>query len=520
MSRIFIIFCFSLCLLSCTKEKLLRQDNEKTGSIAPKGRFQTYGLTATGLADDTKGLQKLVNDSSVIYLHAGIYLISETISLPAGVQLIGQEGTIIVASREMRNTLLYNGRFLSAIEGDDVLIKNIHFKSESVDFQFSEWNNACIFILNSRNVVVEDCLFDFKFPYSSIGMEAVWVSGSQSKNNIIRNNDIHSLGIKYAENGADFTIVEENTITNSYSNAITGNGNKKGDEVLGSQIKKNVILNAGRMGIEDWGNTDGTVIDGNRLEGTGVDPSQAHDGIGISAVGVNVLIKNNQVTDSKIYAIEARGNYGIEVSNNILKNSSSATGIILNFTFAQPKINLNAANVHKNLIENCEKGIHVFGDYQARIFIENNVLRDIISKAISLESGAQEYEVRILNNQFFFDKKTEADRFAFFSYTKFKPGEAKQMVFAADNSIEYAVSAAGGPGMDFGFVIRTDHMTVNNLFVQGNNNRNSANHPILALSDLGGKPDRCNFTSNKVYGAIVETAGFTNLVQNDVVITP
>ncbi len=513
MSRIFIIFWFGLCLFNCTKPELHPQETSKIGSNTLEDRFQSYGLNGDGLGDDTKGLQKLVNDSAVIYLKAGIYLISETIILPSRVQLIGQEGTIIIASRAMRNTLLYNGRFFSASSSDHVLIKNVQFKSESLDFKFSKWNNACIFILNSKDVVVENCFFNFKLPYSVIGMEAVWVSGGQSKRNIIRKNNIYSLGIKYAENGADSTIVEQNIINHSYSNAITGNGNNSEDEILGAQITNNLISEAGRMGIEDWGNTVGTIIDGNQLAGTGIDVAQALEGIGISAVGVNTVVKNNEVTDSRVYAIEVRGNYGVEVSNNVLRNNPLATGIILNFTFDAPKINLAAANVDKNLIENCEKGIHIFGDYQGKVSINNNKFHDIISKAISLESGALYYEIRISFNQFIFDKKTAIDRFAFFSYTKYKSGEAKQMVWTSDNRIEYGAGTANGTGMDFGFIIRTDNTTINKLFVKGNNNRNVADRKILAISDLGGRPDRCIITNNEIYGAITELSGFTNLIQ-------
>jgi len=515
MSRFFLIISLWLLLCSCNKEKAINNGFKLQKVDTADHYFQSYGLAGDGITDDTQALQKLVNDSSTIYLKAGKYLISETIVLPHGLRFTGQEGTAIIASREMGGTLLQNGRFLFANESNDILIRNVRFRSSDRRFEFSEWNNACIFILNSRNVNIDNCFFDFELPYSSTGMEAVWVSGPKSKQNIIRNNNVHTLGIKYAENAADSTLVEHNVLTNAYSNAITANGNNAGDEVEGCKVLKNTIENAGRMGIEDWGNTNGTVIEGNKLSGTGVDPAQEHDGIGISAVGVNVNVLNNEVTNSRLYAIEARGNYGVQVTGNKLLNNPLSTGIILNFTFDAPKTNLAAAKVSNNEMQNCEKGVHIFGDYQADVSIQSNVFRDVIAKAISLESGSSNYKIQVVDNKFSFSGKANVDRYAFFSYTRYEPGVASQIVYATDNSIEYASTASGGAGIDFGFVIRTDRATINNLVVKGNNNRNAGNIPIFAITTLGAKPDQCVITNNHIYGSAVELGGFTNSVQKD-----
>lgn len=515
MYRFFLINCLWLLLLSCSKEKAI--DNGFKDEIFEDvdGTFQSYGLAGDGVSDDTQALQKLVNDSAAIYLKAGRYLISETIVLPSGLKFIGQEGTMLIADNEMKGTLLKNGRFLSTNESNNVLIRNIQFKKSDRSFEFSDWNNACIFILNSKRITVDSCFFDFELPYSSLGMEAVWVSGPNSALNIISKNKVQTLGIKYAENGADSTLVEQNVITHAYSNAITANGNNAGDEIEGCRVIKNTIQNAGRMGIEDWGNTNGTVIDGNQLDGTGLDPAQAHEGIGISAVGVRINVLNNAVSNSQVYAIEVRGNYGAAVINNTLTKNPAATGIILNFTFDPPKPNLAPAQVSQNLMNDCEKGVHIFGEHQARVAINTNVFRDVVSKGISLESGAENYRIDILNNQFMFTEKAKNERYAFFSYTKYESGVANQLVYASDNAIEYAATAAGGAGIDFGFVIRTDYATITNLTVQGNNNRNIANIPVYAISGLGARPDQCTLSNNKIYGAEVELDGFTNSVQKD-----
>lgn len=497
------------------KEKSFDRNLRKNLFSSAERSFHSYGLIGDGVADDTKGLQQIVNDSAKVYLKAGKYLISETIILPKGVQLIGQEGTIIIAGANSKNTLLQHGRFLSIINSDGVLIQNITFQQAATSFAFAEWNNACIFILNSKGTKVDHCVFDFKLPYGITGMEAVWISGTESKQNVISKNVIHTLGIKYAENGADGTLVAYNVINQSYSNALTANGNHSSDEVENCKVIGNVISMAGRMGIEDWGNTTGSIIEANKIDGTGMDSTQKHDGIGISAVGVNVAIKNNSVSHSRLYAIEARGNYGVNIVENVILENPMSTGIILNYTFATPKLNLATANVEGNHMEKCEKGVHIFGDYEGDIVIRKNEFRDITTKSISLESNAVNFKLDLLENQFFYTTKANTDRYSYFSYTKYKPGEAKQIVIASGNSVVYTTSAAGGKGIDFGFVIRTDHTTIDHLRFQGRGNRNSANLPIFAITALGANPERCLFKNNQVNGAEVELNGFTNAIQSD-----
>lgn len=345
-------------------------------------------------------------------------------------------------------------------------------------------------------------------------MEAVWVSGSGSSANSIINNKINTLGIKYAENGADGTIVDSNLLTNAYSNALTANGNNTTDYSIGCQVLNNTISNAGRMGIEDWGNTDGSLIQGNKLSGTGKDPNQAVDGIAISAVGTNVKVISNTISDSKEYAIEVRGNYGVTVSNNILANNPLSTGIILNYTFTVPvKATAGAvATITGNKIGVSAIGIHVFGDYQANALIQNNVFTNTISKGISIESGAATYTLNVKNNKFNFNVPAAAERYGVFSYTKYNPGTANQIINLVADTLLYSTSASGGAGVDLGLVIRTDKATISNLQVQGSNNKSSAKVAINAITAFGAKPIGVKFTNNKIIGAIVDLTGFANYV--------
>lgn len=517
MNKVLTLSCvLSLLLLSCDK---VNTNSAHGTPVKPENgidksalTFQSYGLKGDGITDNTAALQKLINESSEIYLKSGIYIINQTLNLKAGIKIYGEAATVIKAGNNMSGTLSTNGRYFFGNASDQMVITGITFQQSDNAYNWSDWNNACIYLLNCKSTVIENSLFDFHLPYFTKGMEAVWIAGTGSANNTVKNNKINTLGIKYAENGADGTIVESNTLINAYSNGITANGNHATDYSTGCQILNNTVTNAGRMGIEDWGKTDGTLIKGNKVTGTGKDPKQLVDGIAISAVGCNVKVIGNAISDSQLYAIEVRGNYGATVTDNTLADNPASTGIILNYTFPIPE-NINGVSraiISRNEINKSDIGIHIFGDYEASVMIQDNSFINTITKGISIESGAATYRLDFERNKFNFTISTNKERFGLFSYTKYSPGTANQIINIAADTINYAAAASGGTGIDMGFVIRTDKATVSNVVVQGNNNKSLAGIRVNAITALGAKPIGVKLVNNNVSGALVDLTGFTD----------
>ncbi|GGI26927.1 hypothetical protein GCM10008119_25100 [Pedobacter mendelii] len=462
------------------------------------------------MSDDTGGLQKLILDSTNIYLKAGVYIINQTLRFKASTKIYGENGTVIKAGKEMKGDLLEHGRYILVEKSDNSLIRNITFSQSENLYKFKEWANSCIFVLNTRNFTVQNCIFNFHLSYQSLGMEAVWISGIASKNNIIKANEINTLSIRYAEDGADSTTVESNVINKSYSNALTSTGNHISDFISGCKVLNNKVLNAGRMGIEDWGNTEGTIIRGNSISGTGKDPKQAMDGIALSAVGKNTTVSNNIITDGKIYGIEVRGNYGVNVTGNQIYTASNTTGIILNFTFLPPEANLPQAIVDNNKITDAFIGLHIFGDYEAKVTINKNSFINNASKSISIESGAKNFLITSKNNNFSFSVPNTQDRFALFSYTKFEPGNAHQQLIMNTDTINFLPSSAAGKGVDFGVVIRTDNTRLEKIRINAHFSKNSNNIPVNAITAFGAKPNGLQLYNNFVSGGIVDLNGFVN----------
>ncbi|MDQ1141202.1 right-handed parallel beta-helix repeat-containing protein [Pedobacter agri] len=516
MNKLSFIVGTVLSLLSCTKSSsLLDAENNKVLDITSSQTFFSYNLKGDGLTDETKELQKLLDSSSEIYLKAGTYIINNTLKIKAKTKFVGENGTILKAGNNMDGDLLQHGRYILAERSHQALIKNIKFSQSENPYSFKEWANSCIFILNSKNVNVESCNFDFHFKYQRTGMEAVWVSGTESTKATLKKNIINSLGIRYAENGSDSTLVELNILNNAYSNALSATGSHPNDMIKGCKILQNKIFNAGRMGIEDWGNTTGTIIQGNIINGTGKDPVQAFEGIALSAVGRRTTVMNNVIQNGKLYGIEVRGNYGVQVIGNRIEFAPSETGIILNYTFTPPEADLPVANVSNNSISGTSIGMHIFGDNESNANIWNNTFINTKSKSISIESGASKYLINLSNNKISFSEPNDGDRFAVFSYTKFESGKVNQILKMSADTIIFSTTAARGKGVDFGLVIRTDDAIIDNLRVFANDNKNANGVQVNAITALGATPKNITFNHNLVQGGLVDLKGFINFKLNE-----
>lgn len=512
-----LIFVAAFAQFSCSKNAT--DPSGLSPSIVPETgttgsqTYNSYGLTGDGVTDNTAALQALFDQNSAIYLKAGTYIINQTINLKAGFQLYGEAGTVIKAGKAMSGTLLSNARYIFISSADNTLIHQITFAQSEQAYQLSSWNNACIYILNSKNSTVENSTFDYHLPYSITGFDAVWVSGTGSANTMIKNNLLTTLGIKYAENGADGTVVQNNIIKNPASNALTGNGNHATDYSTGCMVLNNTVQNAGRMGIEDWGKIDHSVISGNKINGTGKDPGQAAAGFGISAVGTNVTVSNNTISDTQVYTIEVRGNYNIVVSGNTLNSNPESTGIFMNYTYPVPELAASgtAGTITGNKISNSKIAIHIFGDYESNALLQSNVLTNIISKGISVESGSQNYRVDIRNNRLNFTVPATADRYALFSFTKFPAGTANQLITVSADTLSYSSGAAGGAGIDLGLVIRTDKAVISNSVISGSSAKSITGTAISAITAYGASPAGLQLTGNTVTGASVNLSGFTQV---------
>lgn len=151
------------------------------------------------------------------------------------------------------------------------------------------------------------------------------IGAMQGRDHVITRNDVTGAPITYSWAGVSGTLCEYNTVRDAPSNALGGVGNG-GTGVYNKDcvVRFNRVINCGRIGIEDYGNTLRTLIHHNYLEGCAT--------MGISAVGIAPVVTENLETNPGTqYGIECAGN-GAQVFNNVIiwTDPSTATGLIFN----------------------------------------------------------------------------------------------------------------------------------------------------------------------------------------------
>jgi hypothetical protein len=481
-------------------------------TIAPANAVSVkkYGALGDGVHDDTGSIQAALNSESVVFLPPGVYVINNTLNMRPGVKLYGTGGAIIKSGNDMQGTLLSMGRYIYILNANNSLITNIKFQQSAQAFRLGEWANSCIYILNCKGTIISYNNFDFNLPFSKTGLEGIWVSGEVSENTLIKANKLTSVGIEYAENGASSTTVDGNFINHAANDGLSSHGNSS-TYCTKHIVTNNIIENSGLMGIEDWGKVDGTIIDNNTINGVGKDPAQALNGIAISAVGINTRVVNNKLSDAPIYYIESGGTNVID-SNIISDTQGKAIGIMSNFTALQsPTIvsrwKSNVMAISGNVITGCDRGIVVFGNYSPNVNITSNTITNTGLVGINVDSASPLYTINVDDNKISFNVPNVHSRKAFESYTSLKH-TGVQNINLNNNTLTYAVTAGGGPGLEYGFEIGTDNAVLNSNQVYGNYIK--ANKQLVyAISGNTNPAYAITLTNNMVYGATVNLKDFT-----------
>jgi hypothetical protein len=456
--------------------------------------FYSPHLYGSPEKDDTDSLQIALNLRHDIKLNR-TYVINRTLIIPAGVSI---HGGVIKNGNHMTGTLLSNGIFLKYEETDSDTLNGVRFEING-NFELGNWGNAVVLVKNARHLVVTDCVFLIKQKYNRTGVEAIWITGNHAYGNIIAKNKVFSGGIEYAENGASDNLVKDNYIEGAHSDALSGHGNSA-FPCKKNKLINNTILNAGFMGIEDWGNCDGTVISGNNIKGTGKDPGQNKEGIGISAVGINTIVSNNIIEDAKLYYIETGGNHNIRTTQNkIIDRENKSIGIIANFTSS---VHFNLARkkntITRNAIYGTREAIQVFGKYVDSIRIDSNQLRNSYSKGINVDTDSKYFIAEVTNNMILFENKPVVSRIAILTYTRLA-ASSNQEILIKDNIVTYKFKGKVANIFDYCFMIAAGNANIRtNMITTADNNVVYLFHENAKLKGPIVDANKVNGTVNKL----------------------
>lgn len=479
--------------------------------------IKKYNAAGNGVIDDSNALQNAINAENTIVLPKGTYIITKTITMRSGVKIYGVDGAVIKAGLSMKGTLLTQGWFFQLQNNDNCSFINIEFQSART-FKPSEWSNACIYVQNSKNTNISYNYFNFSLPYATNGVDAIWVTGDQSANTIIKANILKSVGIEYAEAGASGTIVDGNTIDHAPSDGLSAHGNSD-TYCTGNVLNNNVITNPGMMGIEDWGNVDGTIIKGNKITACGKDPNQHADGMGISAVGINSYVTNNVITDATAYYIECGRNNTIS-ANTINDTKGQAVGIIANYVSPDASAARRLSNTHtiaNNVITGCETSIYVYGNYiTTDITIASNTVTNPVNMGISIDNASAAFNIMVTDNNVFFTTPNKVSiRAGCQTYTDISQRNPNQIATFNNNTINYATTANGGVGQEKGFCIASDNTVLTGNKVYGNNIK-AGKGPVLGIAGNTDPAKNITLVGNIVTGAINNLGDFTyNTIANN-----
>ncbi len=468
-----------------------------------------FGALGTGILDDTNALQNALNSGNTLVFPAGVYIINKTLNVKPNTKIYGAAGAVIKTGINMKGTLLTLGRYFYIRDADNCVINNIKFQQSIQSFKLAQWGSACIYLEDSANGKFTYNFFDFNLPYSNTGYIAIWAGGNATRNTLIKGNRLISAGIEYAENGAGGTVVDANRISNAPANGIVAHGNTP-VYCTGNVVTNNIIENSGYMGIEDWGNIDGTVIRNNTIKGTGKNPVN-HDAIGISAVGVNTVVANNSITDAVFYYIEVAGSHNLLVENNTINDSKKlAMGIIINFTGTMPAVSaLKGTIVRNNIINNCFKGIAVEGDLSPNVEIVSNKINNPLFEGVNVDTACpSDFTITIKDNNIQFTSPNKRERKAVQLYSSLAHGAGNQNINLINNTITYTTAATGGPGNELGIEVGIDNTVLDGNQIYGNNIVGNK-LPVKAITANYVATQDVSFINNTVTGAIVDLSYFT-----------
>ncbi len=468
---------------------------------------KTYGAKGDGVTDDTQAIQKAINAQNTIVFKKGTYIINQTLNMRSGVQIYGTGGATIKPGTSMSGKLLVNGRYFFFNAVSKAAITNLTFVPSSQSFNLSTYGNTVVFLTNSQNCMVQFCKFNFKQPYQHLGLEGIWVDGPSSSGTYIFKNICNTVGIEYAENGASKTVCQYNTINNSHSNALNGEGNGT-YYCTGNRVMFNTINNAGYNGINDYGLIDGTNIRGNVVNGSGKSPSEGALGEGIQAVAVNTIVSQNKITDAQAEYIEvAMTNKRID-SNTIVDYNLVAEGIVINTvgSSTQPHASSFTTIVNHNSITGCLNAIEVVGGYTPSVSITNNYISNPKNSGVDIISNAPSYSLIVSGNTFNMSKPDAGRRSGIATYTANKT--TTQKVALTNNTFTYTSTSAGGAGTETAIATCTNSVTLSGNIVNGNAVKNKAGNQPVAMNNNGVTYTGYTFVNNKFNGCSMWLSGF------------
>lgn len=269
-----------------------------------------YGAVGDGITDNSYNFQNALQKAKKLYIPKGVYLISQAINIPNGVELIYGEGTL-------RGSDQY-GIFRQSGSISDLTIEGITF-----DFQpYKDTIFGALYFDGGvfKNITINKCTFKGASVNTNgillVGKKPFIVDGFRVINSKFV--DIRRAAIEIlhrTKNPDDIStvknvLIDKNTFTMKYMMSDFNPAISLSDRVNGAIIRNNYISGY-RWGIET-ARTINTLITNNSIYNTA-------DAINSSAGTIKSIIKNNILESD--HRLQFYTDVGTTITNNQIKGT-------------------------------------------------------------------------------------------------------------------------------------------------------------------------------------------------------
>jgi parallel beta-helix repeat protein len=406
-----------------------------------------FGAVGDGIVNDYTAIQNAINNSKVVFIPKGTYIVESPLTLKSDLKLIGEKGTIIKGKGFSSGSVsfLFDGTNYTnypVLYGGNV--QNIHIENIEIDGNSLEQtvnNVSCILIENSSNLSFENVITKnnkatsgasfvggafslFNCTESLLkdcGVDSIDGEGvllRSCKNITIRGGEYKNstssvIGTQYGSHIVIDSVVAHDT-TNSVISLNSTDSKVVNSIVYNSQSYGGIILGH-RSTYETRKPADNAVVANNHIY-------DCYAGGIIVQYGKNIIISNNQIINCNGAYLASDSNYmygginatywcdSILITNNIVKNNNRGIYVAAgksdqtNSEYTYGKFIITNNKVESNKLSGIQVNDNRFGTIiQSNIVQDNNIeqhsARAEISISFNFDLGLSDIgSIQIIDN--------------------------------------------------------------------------------------------------------------------------
>ncbi len=326
-------------------------DDERVEGVTPlnpqyvPGHVLRYGDNSVpGTTDMTAAIQTAMNVASKVIIPAGTYLTTSAITVPDGVEVIGEGYPLLTSAATLTNG------FAVLQSGDDCAFIGLRFAGASID----EAGYCAVDTTGHSNIIIERCRTTGGLGEAFViqdGDNVAVLNCHLFQTNrwsiyMAKMTNVRIIG-NVIDGSVNYDGIKLNT--NLYSDPVTDYTSSR------IQISKNISRNNNRDGIDCVGGQDTVLIEGNICNGNTLNGIEVKLDAGSSLAVQRASIKDNTCTSNGSHGVRLDDVLRSEVIDNMISDNGDF-GITIDNNCQEIKVASNQC------YRNTSSGIRVKGD--------------------------------------------------------------------------------------------------------------------------------------------------------------